>query len=116
MAVLSEFSTNKLKSFASLRGGFATSESFQVSFTAKILPLSKIGIKPEITYLCENSSDFSHHVTTNSECNLKEKPLYLYCTREIVNSYLEKYSCLRNNNTKSINKDKKIRKVMNNKK
>ena len=54
MAVLSEFSTNKLKSFASLRGGFATSESFQVSFTAKILPLSKIGIKPEITYLCEN--------------------------------------------------------------
>ena len=43
-----------------------------------------------ITYLCENSSEFSHHVTTNSECNLKEKPLYLYCTREIVNSYLEK--------------------------
>jgi len=43
-----------------------------------------------ITYLCENSSDFSQHVTTHSECNLKEKPLFLYCSRKIVNSYLEK--------------------------
>ncbi len=42
-----------------------------------------------ITYLCENSSDFYHHVTTSSEYYLKEKPLYLYCSREIVNSYLE---------------------------
>ena len=42
-----------------------------------------------IPYLCDKSSGFSHYVTTNYECDLKEKPLYLYCSREIINSYLE---------------------------
>lgn len=42
-----------------------------------------------ITYLSENSSEFYNHVTTNTKCNLKEKPLFLYCSREIVNSFLK---------------------------
>ena len=42
-----------------------------------------------ITYLCENLDDFNDYVADSSEINLKEKPLYLYCSREIVNSYLK---------------------------
>ena len=43
-----------------------------------------------ITYLCKNCNDFYDHVADSLEINLKEKPLYLYCSREIVNSYLDK--------------------------
>jgi len=42
-----------------------------------------------ITYLSANSSEFYSHVTTSTKCNLKEKPLFLYCSREIVNSFLK---------------------------
>ena len=42
-----------------------------------------------ITYLSENSSDFNQHVATKIEVNLKEKPLFLYCSRKIVNSFLK---------------------------
>ena len=41
-----------------------------------------------ITYLSENSSDFYNYITTYTKCNLKEKPLFLYCTKELVNSFL----------------------------
>ena len=41
-----------------------------------------------ITYLSENSPDFNQHVATKIEVNLKEKPLFLYCSRGIVNSFL----------------------------
>ncbi len=42
-----------------------------------------------ITYLSENSKDFIQHIEKNIEVKLNEKPLYLYCSREIVNSYLK---------------------------
>ena len=42
-----------------------------------------------ITYLCDKNPEFYKHVVTNCECNLKEKPLYLYCSREIVESFLK---------------------------
>jgi hypothetical protein len=41
-----------------------------------------------ITYLSENSSDFYNYITTYTKCNLKEKPLFLYCSKELVNSFL----------------------------
>lgn len=41
-----------------------------------------------ITYLCDKSSDFCHYVASSTKCDLNEKPLYLYCSREIVNSYI----------------------------
>ena len=36
-----------------------------------------------ITYLCDKSPDFYDHVISNTECNLNDKPLFLYCSREI---------------------------------
>ena len=42
-----------------------------------------------ITYLSENSPDFNQHVATKIKVNLKEKPLFLYCSRKIVNSFLK---------------------------
>jgi hypothetical protein len=42
-----------------------------------------------ITYLCDKSSDFRNHVLSNAKCDLNKKPLYLYCSREIVNSFLK---------------------------
>ena len=42
-----------------------------------------------ITYLSENSPDFNQYVATKIEVNLKEKPLFLYCSRKIVNSFLK---------------------------
>ena len=41
-----------------------------------------------ITYLSETSPDFSQHIATKIEVNLKEKPLFLYCSRKIVNFFL----------------------------
>lgn len=41
-----------------------------------------------ITYLSETSPDFNQHIATKIEVNLKEKPLFLYCSRKIVNSFL----------------------------
>ena len=43
-----------------------------------------------ITYLCEKSSDFNQHVATKIGVNQKEKPLFLSCSREIVDTYLDK--------------------------
>ena len=42
-----------------------------------------------ITYLSENAPDFNQHVATKIEVNPKEKPLFLYCSRKIVNSFLK---------------------------
>ena len=42
-----------------------------------------------ITYLSENSPDFNQHVATKIKVNLKGKPLFLYCSRKIVNSFLK---------------------------
>jgi len=42
-----------------------------------------------ITYLCEKLKDFQDYIADAFEVNLKKKPLYLYCSREIVNSYLK---------------------------
>ena len=41
-----------------------------------------------ISYLCEKSPEFYDHVISNTKVNLKEKPLILYCSEEIVNSFL----------------------------
>ena len=41
------------------------------------------------TYLCDKSPEFCQLLKKNTECHLKEKPMYLYCTREIVNSFLK---------------------------
>ncbi|MBH09546.1 MAG: hypothetical protein CMG74_04180 [Candidatus Marinimicrobia bacterium] len=41
-----------------------------------------------ITYLSENSPDFNRHVAAKIKVNLKEKPLFLHCSRNIVNSFL----------------------------
>ena len=42
-----------------------------------------------ITYLSENSPEFNQYIATKIEVNLKEKPLFLYCSRKIVNSFLK---------------------------
>ena len=42
-----------------------------------------------ITYLCEKSTEFYQYLSNNTKIDLKKKPLFLYCSREIVNSYLE---------------------------
>jgi len=48
------FSPNKLRSIVAARGGFATSEKFEVIFTASKWNLSSIGINSDFKYLCEN--------------------------------------------------------------
>ena len=53
MATVSEFSPEKIRSIVASRGGFTTSEKFQVIFTA-IWNLSSIGISEDLSYLCEN--------------------------------------------------------------
>ncbi len=42
-----------------------------------------------ITYLCSKSPEFYQYMINNSQFTLIEKPLYLYCSREIVNSFLK---------------------------
>tara|TARA_Y100001934_G_C12383283_1_gene793917 strand:- start:660 stop:1592 length:933 start_codon:yes stop_codon:yes gene_type:complete len=42
-----------------------------------------------VTYLCDKSSDFRNHIFLNAKCDLDKKPLHLYCSREIVNSFIE---------------------------
>ena len=42
-----------------------------------------------ITYLSEKSTDFYQYINYSSKLNLNEKPLYLHCSREIINSYLK---------------------------
>ena len=41
-----------------------------------------------ITYLCDKSLEFRQLLKNKTKCHQKEKPMYLYCTREIVNSFL----------------------------
>tara|TARA_Y100001935_G_C17188178_1_gene448680 strand:- start:13 stop:912 length:900 start_codon:yes stop_codon:yes gene_type:complete len=43
-----------------------------------------------ITYLCDKSSEFRDHIFANTNYDINKKPLFLYCSRSIVNSYLEK--------------------------
>ena len=64
--------------------------------TPSIIFLNMAPIKGEIfwsgliTYLCDKFSDFHHHIVSSTKCDLNEKPLFLYCSRAIVNMYLEK--------------------------
>ena len=41
------------------------------------------------TYLCDKSPEFRQFLKKKTECHLEEKPMYLYCSREIVNSFLK---------------------------
>ena len=60
-------------------------------YTINLLAKMIVDLNVNILGLQEitNSSDFNQHVATKIEVNLKEKPLFLYCSRKIVNSYLE---------------------------
>ena len=94
---------NKIPEYAALitfddgfRSYFSTAvpilEKYNLSSTnfLNMAPLKgEISWSGLLTYLCENRNDFYDHVADSSESNLNEKPLYLYCSREIVNSYLE---------------------------
>ena len=42
-----------------------------------------------ITYLCDKSPEFYDHIISRTKFYLEKKPLYLYCSREIVNSFLK---------------------------
>jgi len=42
-----------------------------------------------ITYLCDKHSEFRRHIASKAKLNYDEKSLYLYCSREIVNSFLK---------------------------
>lgn len=41
-----------------------------------------------INYLSKYSPEFIKHVTNNTDCDLNKRPLFLYCSRYIVNSFL----------------------------
>ena len=41
-----------------------------------------------ITYLCDNKTDFLEYLKVSGNSNVSEKSHYLFCSKEVVNSYL----------------------------
>ena len=70
--------------------------------TPSVIFLNMAPIKGEIfwsgliTYLCDKKSDFSKFLNSANDLNINGKPKYLFCSEEIVNSYLK----IKNNNFK----------------
>lgn len=54
-----------------------------------------------ITYLCEMQPDFFDHVSSLCQVNLQKKPLFLYCSKDIVDSYLKKKNISFDNEVKN---------------
>ena len=43
-----------------------------------------------IVYLCDKCPDFNKYIKSNLKFDKDKKPLFLYCSKKLVNSFLEK--------------------------